>query len=153
MKRSLVITIACLGIGVSCDSETTSPADHCNAFALPLSGAANAPVVVAVSLEVQASVIAVLATATDLQGTDNLLGVDQVISVFPDVRCAGAPIVLQDDLAGSGIEESFGTAVSVSADANLYHAIAAATSWPVAVDFRDQDGNRTTGRVMAAVVD
>lgn len=139
-------------IGVSCDSDTTGPGTDCDTVPLPLSGSADGPVVMAVSLEVQPSGIVVLATATDPQGTENLLGVDQSISVFPNPQCTGTPIVLHDDLAGSGVEESFGTAVAVEDDAALYGSIAAAASWPVAVDFRDQDGNRTTGRVTAPVI-
>jgi hypothetical protein len=79
--------------------------------------------------------------------------VEQTISVFRNAACTGDPIVLRDDLAGSGVEESFGTAVTAEGDAALFSAIAAATSWPVIVDFRDVNGNRTTGRVMATVID
>lgn len=145
-----MVALACLG---GCGSETAGPADTCGLAALPLSGSSAAPSIVAVTLEVQPSGIVVLATATDPQGTENLLGVNQVISVFPDARCTGTPRVLEDDLAGSGVEESFGTAVEAGADAALYGAIAAAATWPVEVDFSDQDGNRTLGRVSATVID
>lgn len=153
MKPFRLLPLACLLVWVSCDSDTTGPATNCNTVDLPLSGVADGPVVVAVSLEVQPSGIVVHATATDPQGTENLLGVDQSISVFPNAQCTGTPIVLVDDLAGSGVEESFGTAVTAEDHPALYGAIAAAAFWPVALDFRDQDGNRTAGRVMALVFD
>jgi hypothetical protein len=152
MSRLLFAVTAPVALFVAC-SDATGPRNECNTVALPLSGTASAPTVVAVGLEVQASGIVVVAMVTDPQGTDNLLDVMQSISVFPDRQCAGAPIVLQDDLAGSGVEETFGTAVDAMANPALYNAIAAAVTWPVEVDFRDQDGNRTTGRVMASVVD
>jgi hypothetical protein len=153
MKQHACVLFACLAVVVSCDSGTTDPGDDCDTVGLPLSGSAAAPTVVSVLLEVQPSGIVLLATATDPQGTDNLLGVDQQISVFPNVRCTGTPIVVRDDLAGSGVEESFGTVVGATANPALYNAIASADAWPVDVDFRDHDGNRTAGRVMAAVVD
>jgi len=153
LKAHGFLAMAFIVIGVSCDSGTTEPQQNCQAVSLPLSGSAAAPVVVAVSLEVQTSGIVVLATATDPQGTENLLGVNQSISVFANAQCNGTPLVVQDDLAGSGVEESFGTVVGSSENPSLYNAIAAAASWPVAVDFRDQNGNRTMGRVMATVID
>ena len=64
-----------------------------------------------------------LATVTDAQGTANLLGINQTIGVFPDRDCVDAAITVEDDLAGSGLEESFG------------------------------DGNVTAGRVVARVTD
>lgn len=124
----------------------------CSTQALPLTGDAAGPVVVDVGLEVQPGGIVLFATATDPDGTDNLLDVLQSVSVFPDSRCQGTPATLTDDLAGSGVEETFGTVVSASDDAAWYAAIAAADRWPVAVDFADLDGNRTQGRVMARVV-
>lgn len=137
----------------ACGSDSTGPGDNCDTAALPLSGSEDGPVVAVVSLEVQSGGIVVLATVTDPQGTDNLRDVEQSISVFPNALCTGSPIVVRDDLAGSGVEESFGTAIAAGDDPALYSSIAAAATWPVAVDFRDQDGNRTLGRVMAAVID
>jgi hypothetical protein len=61
--------------------------------------------------------------------------------------------VIEDDLAGSGLEESFGTVVTADEEPGLYAAIAAAASWPVAVDFQDRGGNHTTGRILASVTD
>lgn len=153
MKPGEFIALACLGITASCDSAPAGPAAGCDTVAFPLRGPANGPVVVTVSLEVQSTGIVVLATATDPQGTQNLLGVNQSISVFANAQCTGTPILVQDDLAGSGVEESFGTVVTASGNATLYAAIKAAPSWPVTVDFRDKDGNRTTGRAMATVTD
>ncbi|HEX2165729.1 MAG TPA: hypothetical protein VHG09_00705 [Longimicrobiales bacterium] len=153
MKIHRLVAIVCVATTASCGSDSTGPADDCDVAGLPLSGSEDGPVVVAVSLEVQPGGIVLLATATDPQGSENLLGVQQSISVFPNARCTGTPITVRDDLAGSGVEESFGTAIAAGDDAALYGSIAAASSWPVSVDFRDQDGNRTFGRVMAAVID
>lgn len=72
--------------------------------------------------------------------------------MFPDLTCQGAAIVLEDDLAYSGVEETFGTAVDALADPDLYAAIAAAADWPVEVTFKDVDGNTTSGRVRARIV-
>lgn len=127
------------------------PDSRCTITALPFSGAAAAPTIVALSLEVQSSGIVALVTATDPQGSENLQNVTQRIGVFQDRLCRTTSIVLQDDLAGSGLEESFGTVVPQTSP--LYSLIAAADSWPVEVDFRDSDGNRTTGRVMAVVLE
>ena len=134
----------------SCGEDSTDP-DPCGDAELPLQGAAVGPVIVDVTLEVQPGGIVVLATATDPQGSANLLNVIQSIGVFPDRDCEGDPIVVQDDLAGSGVEESFGTAVDAVADVTLYGMIAGAATWPVTVDFEDLDGNRTTGQIRAAV--
>jgi len=99
----------------------------------------------------QGTGIVVFATATDPQGSADLRDVLQSVGVFPDERCEGAPIVIQDDLVGSGIEETFGTAVEASSKQSLYASIAAAATWPVELDFRDIGGNRTTGHVRARV--
>jgi hypothetical protein len=92
----------------------------------------------------------VLATATDPQGTDNMVNVVQTIGVFADAVCRDAPIVVQDDLACSGCEESFGTLVSATHP--LYQQIAAAETRPVVLAFSDVDGHQTLGRVLARVV-
>jgi len=135
---------------VSCD-DPAAPGSRCNLAALPLSGDGAAPTIVAVLLEVQPSGIVVLVTATDPQGSENIQNVTQSVGVFQDRACRTTPIVIQDDLAGSGLEESFGTVVPQTSP--LYGMIAASESWPVEVDFRDSDGNRTTGRIMAEVPD
>ncbi|HEU4681471.1 MAG TPA: hypothetical protein VFS51_06990 [Gemmatimonadales bacterium] len=117
-----------------------------------MTGNSDAPVVTDVALEAQAGEgIVVLATATDPQGSNDLRDVLQTVRVFQDARCELSPIVLQDDLAGSGLEESFGIAVPAS-NQSLFATIAEAESWPVAVEFRDIDDNSTSGRVLARVL-
>jgi hypothetical protein len=136
---------------VSCSDNTgTNGTDSCLVVDLPLSGEQNAPVITDVALEVQADGIVVLATATDRQGSDNIRDVLQTIRLFQDARCERSPIVLQDDLAYSGVEESFGTAAPPESE--LFAAIAAADQWPVQVDFTDLDDNSTSGRVLARVI-
>jgi hypothetical protein len=147
------LSVLCLSL-LSCSGNSTSPAgdDSCHTLDLPLSGEQNAPVITDVALEVQpGSGIVVLVTAADPQGSENLQDVLQIVRVFQDQGCDGSPIVLQDDLAYSGVEESFGTAVPSSNQA-LYDAIAAADSWPVALEFSDANGNTTSGRVMARII-
>ena len=138
---------------VSCsDNATTDGSDSCQIVDLPLTGGSNAPVVTDVALEPQSGEgIVVLATAADPQGSENLRGVPQIIRVFQDARCETSPIVLEDDLAASGVEESFGIAVPATNQA-LFNAIAAAESWPVEVDFRDIDENSTSARVLAIIL-
>jgi hypothetical protein len=138
---------------VSCGGKaTTDPDDMCQPVALPLAGSLSGPTVTDVALEPQVGEgIIVLATATDPQGSDNMLDVLQTIGVFPDAGCEGPPIPIQDDLACSGCEESFGIAVSASTNPALFDAIAAAVTWPVTVEFSDLDGNRTSGQVLARI--
>lgn len=152
MRHRLIAILVPLVVLTACEDDATDPGNECAAAGLPLSGAEAAPTIVEVGLEVQTGYIVVLATATDPQGSENLFGVLQSVGVFPDLTCAGAPIVLQDDLVGSGVQETFGTAVDAQVNPALYDAISSATFWPVEVDFRDQDGNRTSGRVLASVV-
>jgi hypothetical protein len=137
---------------VACSDDATDPAvDECQLAELPLSGDSNGPLVTDVAIDLQeGDGVTVLATATDPQGTANLRDVPQIIRVFQDPRCERSPIVMQDDLAGSGVEESFGSAAPPSSE--LYGAIAATNGWPVEVDFRDADGNATSGRVLARVI-
>jgi hypothetical protein len=153
MRRLLsliMLTISALACG---DEPTTGEQDLCHTLALPLVGSAAGPTVTDVALEAQTGEgIVALATATDPQGGENMRNVLQSLEVFPDPRCEGAAIVLQDDLADSGVEESFGIAVSATGNPALFAAIAAAETWPVAVDFADLDGNRISGRVLARVV-
>jgi hypothetical protein len=139
---------------VSCGEDNAGPVggDTCNVEDLPLNGEQNAPVITDVALEVQPGTgIVVLVTAADPQGSENLQDVLQIVRVFQDARCDGSPIVLQDDLAYSGVEESFGTAVP-SSNQSLYNTIAVADTWPVAVEFSDANGNTTSGRVMARII-
>lgn len=146
-RRALLSLLVICG----CAGDSTGPVDRCDARPLPFRGAAAAPAIVDAALEVQTHGVVVLITATDPQGSENLRDVPQSVGVFRDRRCEGARIVLQDDIAISGEEESFGTAVNAETDPALYAAIAAARQWPVEVDFRDVDGNRTSGRVLARV--
>lgn len=150
--RALLI-VATFGV-VACGDDGVDPVDDpCMALPLPLSGVSDAPTVTDVALEIQPGEGAiVVATATDPQGTENLTNVVQTVGVFPDADCNGTPIEIQDDLVGSGVEETFGTAVSAVDHAALFQAIAAASSWPVEVEFSDVDGNVTAGRIMARVV-
>ena len=124
---------------------------ECRSVELPLSGSSNAPLITEGALELrQRGGVFVLATVTDPQGSDNLSDVPQIIKVFQDSECRQSPIVVQNDVSGSGMEESFGNAVSRSSP--LFDAIAGAELWPVELDFRDIDGNRTSGRVLASVM-
>ena len=138
---------------ISCGGDNVGPAgsDSCNVASLPLDGEQNAPVITDVALEAQTGDgIVVLVTAADPQGSENLRDVLQIVRVFQDERCDGSPIVLQDDLAYSGVQESFG--VAVPSNQALFNTIAAADSWPVAVEFSDVNGNATSGRVMARII-
>jgi hypothetical protein len=132
-------------------ADPTVSESQCALVALPFSGSVDAPTVTDVGLEVQPGGIVPVATASDPQGFDDVRDVSQFIGVYPDARCEGMPVTVSDDLAGSGIEETFGTAISASEDA--YDAIATATaSWPVHVRFSDRDGNVTEGDVLARLV-
>jgi hypothetical protein len=138
---------------LSCSGDNAGPAgnDSCNAEDLPLSGEQNAPVITDVALEAQTGDgIVVLVTAADPQGSEDLRDVLQIVRVFQDAQCDGSPIVVQDDLAYSGVQESFG--IAVPSNQPLFNTIAAADSWPVAVDFTDANGNATSGRVMARII-
>ena len=124
----------------------------CELRSLPFSGSADAPQLTDVGLEIQPSGIVPVATATDPQGFANVDGVVQIVGVYPDDRCVGPPVEVQDDLAGLGLEETFGTAVP-SSDTAVYGAIQAATvGWPVHVRFSDADGNVTEGDVTARLI-
>jgi hypothetical protein len=151
--RRLFTLIFMSAWGVSCSGMgTTDPQDMCQPVALPLTGSPAGPTVTDVALEPQAGEgIIALATATDPQGSENMLDVLQTIGVFPDAGCEGSPIPIQDDLACSGCEESFGIVVGASANPALFDAIAAAVTWPVTVEFSDLDGNRTSGQVLARI--
>jgi hypothetical protein len=137
---------------VACGDEATDAGvDECQLLELPISGDADGPLVTDVAIELQeGDGVIVLATATDPQGSRDLRDVPQIIRVFQDPGCEQSPIVMQDDLAGSGQEESFGSAAPWGSE--LYNAIAATEGWPVEVDFRDTEGNATSGRVLARVI-
>lgn len=143
----------CIGATACGDDGVQPPASECDLRALPFSDEPNGPLIVDVGLEVQVGEgIIVVATATDPQGSDNLDDVLQSAGVYPDEGCVGTPFTLIDDLAGSGLEETFGTAVSIDSEPALVARISAATSWPVHIDFRDLDGHRTQGDVQARII-
>jgi hypothetical protein len=149
-RLSTLVLLAILVI--ACTDQLTPPVEHlCQVQALPLTGPPAGPTVTDVTIEAQAGDgIVVLATATDPEGGDNLRDVLQTIGVFPDERCEGQPILLQDDLVDSGVEEGFGIAASASSP--LFAKIAASTTWPVSVDFSDLDGNRVAANVSARII-
>jgi hypothetical protein len=151
MTMRTVLSLLALFALTTCDNNPVEPPNLCGTVPLPFHGEPAGPVVVDVGLEVQAGGTVLVATATDPQGTANFGDLLQSAGVFPDTRCEGSPLFLQDDLAGSGVEETFGTVVDASINAELYGDIASAASWPVTVDFQDLDGHHTIGRVMAAV--
>jgi len=147
----IVAMVVLLLSGVSCSDDPPPTAnDICETVDLPLSGDPAGPTVTDVALEPQLDGLTVLATATDPEGTDNMLHVVQTIGVFSDAVCRDTTIVVQDDLACSACEESFGPVVSASHP--LYQEVAAAQTWPVTLDFSDIDGHRTQGRVLARVI-
>jgi hypothetical protein len=149
-RLSTLVLLAILVI--ACTDQLTPPVEHlCQVQALPLTGPPAGPTVTDVTIEAQTGDgIVVLATATDPEGGDNLRDVLQTIGVFPDERCEGQPILLQDDLVDSGVEEGFGIAASASSP--LFAKIAASTTWPVSVDFSDLDGNRVAANVSARII-
>jgi hypothetical protein len=150
--RPILATLLLVLSGVSCgNNPAPTAADICQTVDLPLTGNPAGPTVTDVALEPQPDGVVLLATATDPEGTDNMLQVVQTIGVFQDAVCQGSTIMLQDDLACSGCEESFGTAVPAT-NQSLYNEIAGAETWPVTLDFSDLDGHRTQGRVLARVI-
>jgi hypothetical protein len=152
MRRSFGTLLLISAVSCGDDNEPTNGIGDgaCDIVELPVQGSSNAPLVTDVALEVQdGGGIVLHATASDPQGDDDLQDIPQIIRVFQDPLCETSPIVLQDDLVGSGVEETFGTAVERGT--SLYHAIAAAESWPVELDFRDADDNTTSERVLARV--
>jgi len=149
--RTGVVALIVGGL-LSCSEDSTPSAAECVLDPLPLEGQVNAPTVTDVGLEDQGGEFIVLhVTASDPQGSADLIDVNQTVGVFRNTRCEGTPILLQDELAGSGIEESFGTVVDVTTDPELYSAIARAETWPVELNFRDIGGNAVSGRVAARV--
>jgi hypothetical protein len=139
---------------VACGSATEpTEGDLCMVQSLPFSSGADAPTVTDIGLELQPTEgVVVVATVSDAQGGENLRDVIQSVGVFPDSRCEGTPFVVQDDFVDVGVEETFGTAVSIAAHPDVYAAIDASVRWPVEVDFVDLDGNRTKGRLSARLI-
>ena len=138
----------------SCGGDGTGAAveDLCNTTALPLSGHPEGPTVTDVRLVFQGAYIVAYATATDPQGTADLMNVQQQVSVFVDERCTGESIMLRDYLAESGQEKSFGIAVVFNEDQSLYNELVFAVTWPVGLVFADAAGHTTVGRVRARVM-
>lgn len=154
MGGKIGVVVVAVGVVLAACDDTGGPEviqSLCELQTLPFAGSAAAPSLTDVGLEIQPSGIVPVATASDPQGFANVDGVLQTIGVYPDARCEGPPVEVQDDLAGVGIEETFGTAVP-STEADLYAAIAAADSWPVRVRFADLDGNITEGDISARLI-
>jgi hypothetical protein len=159
-RCALILALAVLP---ACDGDTATNQDNqqpnecyegsCTTNDLPFSQSADAPTLVDIKLECQPNSIVVLATVTDAQGTPNLLQINQTIGVFPDKDCQETSFEVEDDLAGSGLEESFGDVVLTVENPDLYALICSCETWPAEVEFRDADGNTTTGRVVATVTD
>lgn len=148
--RAVVWSLA-MGVLVACGgSDPAIVEDPCDLRPLPLSGSAAGPVVRDVALEVQPTGLVLLLTATDPQGTDDLVDVVQTVGVYAEITCSAAPLTATDDLACSACEESFGTLVP--AGDPLYVAVAGASAWPVSVTISDASGNVTAGNVSARVV-
>jgi hypothetical protein len=146
----LLLSLAACGDDTGPNGRSGGGNGDCELEELPVQGSSNAPLVTDVALEVQdVDGIVLHATASDPQGDEDLVDIPQIIRVFQDPLCETSPIVLQDDLVGSGIEESFGTAVEPGTA--LYDAIAAAETWPVEVEFRDAGDHTTSGQVLARV--
>ncbi len=150
-RRVWLLIVGAGGL-LGCGGDPAGPADACMLSDLPLQSESSGPTVTDVALEDQGGQrIVVQVTATDPQGSPDLVDVVQTVGVFRNEECAGAPIELQDDLAGSGIEESFGTAVDASTDPTLYGKISGSRTWPVELHFLDAGGHAVTGRVAARV--
>ena len=144
----VLATLAACGDGTGPSEE-----DLCMVQSLPFSGGPDAPTVTDIGLELQPTEgVVVVATVSDAQGGNNLKDVIQSVGVFPDARCEGAPLVVHDDFVDVGVEETFGTAVSIEERPDVYAAIDASLRWPVEVDFVDLDGNRTKGRLSARLI-
>lgn len=140
-----------LGV-LACGDDPTGVVDQCMLESLPLQGTAESPIVTSVVLEAQEGTgIVVHATASDPQGDADLEDVVQTVRVFRNTVCDGTPIAIQDDLVGSGVEESFGTVVDAATEPALYQAIAGSATWPVEVTFQDAGGHTSAGRVSALV--
>ena len=107
--RNWMLVIGAAVAVSACDADRERAG--CDAAALPVQGASDAPIVTSVILEVSDAGVTVLATATDAQGSANLLDVTQSVGVYADDTCGGTTIVIEDDLSGSGVEEAFGLVI------------------------------------------
>ncbi|TPW16640.1 MAG: hypothetical protein FD129_689 [bacterium] len=150
-----ILLAVTLAVSACSDDDGDDPsANACNTENLPLTDDADGPVLTEVTLECQGANINVLATITDPQGDDDLLQVIQRIIVHGRSDCEGdLAYEVVDDVAGSGLEESFGIALDRATNAALFDQICSVTEWPVQVQLYDASGNVTTGRVMARVTD
>jgi len=125
---------------------------ECPANALPLGTGFDGPVLVDGTLLCQPDAVFLLATATDPQGSANLQGIPQSLSVYPNDSCQGTPITLQSTFSDSGVETVFGTVVLAGTTPGLYEAICGCDEWAVDADLSDADGHATRGLVAARVV-
>lgn len=156
MRRYLTFLCCWIPLLACSDSDPMSGAGPCVGASCPVRGlpmvdGVDAPTLTEATLECQSHAVVVLVTVTDPQGTDNLLTVQQSVSVSTNDNCVGTPILLRDDLAGSGLEESFGDAVFADSMPQLYEAICGCTEWPIEVQLTDLDGNTTSGWAAARV--
>jgi len=154
-RMLLGIVLATIIVVTGCsDDDGDDGGNSCNTESLPLIDNAAGPVLTEVILECQGDNLNVLATITDPQGNADLLGVIQTIAVFGRNDCEGGPnFEVMDDLAGSGLEESFGIVLTRGANTELFDQICGLTEWPVEVNLHDASGHETSGRVMARVRD
>jgi hypothetical protein len=155
MRRRLVLLSLMSLLACSESDPMSGPGPcisaDCGVRSLPMSDAADAPALIEAALECQSHAVVALVTVTDPQGTDDLLTVQQSVGVATNDNCSGTPILLQDDLAGSGLEESFGDAVRADTMPGLYEAICGCTEWAIQVELSDLEGNTTSGWVAARV--
>ena len=119
---------------------------------LPLRATPPAPVLTAIRLECQEGrYLNLMATVTDPQGDADLRDVPQVFQVFDGPDCARARWTVTDDVAGSGLDESFGVVFERDTAPTVFDAICASERWPVRAQLRDASGSRTEGLVSAVV--
>jgi hypothetical protein len=134
-----------------CGSGSAIDATACGLRELPLRAGADAPVVERATLECQGSNVVALAVVSDPQGSADLSNVPQRLTVFLDRKCSAAAAPLVDDVVGSGVEESFGPALTGAEHAAAIAQLCASADWPVRLEVRDASGNAVTGTVRAAV--
>jgi hypothetical protein len=127
------------------------PPPSCETESLPFSADEDGPVVLDIQLQVLEEGIAVVATVADPQGSDDLRRVTQRVGVFWD-DCDDPSYSVTGRINNSGRAKSFGIVLDAAVNPPLYASIASASTWPVYVDFADDDGHRVRGRVMARVV-
>ena len=151
MLLGIVLATTMVETGCS-DDDNDDVGDSCSTESLPLIDGAAGPVLTEVILECQGDNLNVLATLTDPEGDADLLGVIQTITLFGREDCEGDPnFEVMDDVAGSGLEESFGIVLTRGANTELFDQICGLTEWPVEVNLHDASGHQTFGRVMARV--